>query len=56
MCAVHQEEITIMFLNNNRLQKCQVKADNYKDKWKNPEWEMFSSERSDLRTDAGENQ
>ena len=48
---MHQREITAMFLNNNHLQKCQGKAD-YKDNWKNPEWEIFSSRRSDWRTDG----
>lgn len=51
MHAMHQREITAMFLNNNHLQKCQGKAD-YKDNWKNPEWEIFSSRRSDWRTDG----
>ena len=50
MHAMHQKEINAMFLNNNHLQKCQGK-DDYKDNWKNPEWEIFSSKRSDGRTD-----
>lgn len=45
-----RKKLTAMFLNSNHLQKRQGKAD-YEDNWKNPEWETFSSKRSDWRTD-----